>query len=99
MLNELVTSEVLYIDDDITTVPDDPLASLQPEQFVASCMIQKGASTVCQIRVQWSGCSGNILTWEEAEDLHRRFPQSPAWGQEGFRGGGNVRTYRRSLLV
>jgi hypothetical protein len=38
----------------------------------------------------------NLLTWEEAEDLHRRFPKSQSWGQAGFQGGGNVRTYRRA---
>lgn len=34
-----------------------------------------------------------MTTWEEAEDLHHRFPTHPAWGQAGFQGGGNVRTY------
>ncbi|CAD6337171.1 unnamed protein product [Miscanthus lutarioriparius] len=37
-----------------------------------------------------------MTTWEETEDLHRRFPTHPAWGQAGFQGGGNVRTYRRA---
>ena len=37
-----------------------------------------------------------MTTWEEAEDLHHRFPTHLAWGQAGFRGGGNVRTYKRT---
>jgi hypothetical protein len=33
----------------------------------------------------------SLTTWEEAIDLRRRYPTSPAWGQAGFQGGGNVR--------
>jgi len=46
---------------------------------------------VSQILVQWESLPESLSTWEEAEDLHRRFPKCPAWGQAGFRGGGNVR--------
>lgn len=35
------------IEDDITAIPDDPIASIQPSRFMASRMIQKGASTIC----------------------------------------------------
>lgn len=62
-------------------------------------MVRKGASTISQIQVQWSDSPRSMLIWEEIEDLHRRFPTSPARGQVGFRGGGNVRTSRKARRV
>jgi hypothetical protein len=35
------------IEDDITAITDDPIVSIQPSRFMASRMIQKGASTIC----------------------------------------------------
>jgi hypothetical protein len=32
----------------------------------------------------------SLATWEEVEDLRRRFSSSPALGQDGFQGGRNV---------
>jgi hypothetical protein len=29
-------------------------------------------------------------TWEEIDDLRRRYPDALAWGQAGFQGGANV---------
>ena len=54
-------------------------------------MIQKGASTLSQIQVRWSEQAPTLLTWEEATDLRRRFPNHAAWGQPAFQGRGNVR--------
>jgi hypothetical protein len=33
-----------------------------------------------------------MATWEDLEDLLRRFPKEPAWGQAVFQGGGIVST-------
>jgi len=79
------------VEDDISQVPLDPTATLMPIKFIGSRLCQKGASTISQILVQWDSIPDSLTTWEEAEDLHRRFPKCPAWGQAGFRGGGNVR--------
>jgi hypothetical protein len=79
------------IEDDISQVPDEPTRAVSPVQFLSSRMCRKGASTVSQILVQWDAVPASLTTWEEAEDLRRRFPRCPAWGQAGFRGGGNVR--------
>ena len=66
------------IEDDIAAIPDDPMMPIQPTRFVASRMIQKGGSHICQIQVQWIDCPSTLLTWEEAEDLNRCFPRSSA---------------------
>ncbi|XP_066317156.1 uncharacterized protein [Miscanthus floridulus] len=79
------------VEDDITAVPDDPTQQPQPLQFLANRMIQKGASTLSQIQVRWSEQAPTLLTWEEATDLRRRFPNHSAWGQPAFQGRGNVR--------
>jgi hypothetical protein len=85
------------IEDNISQVPDDPTLTVMPVQFLGSRLSRKGASTVSQILVQWDALPESLATWEEAEDLHRRFPKCPAWGQAGFRGGGNVTTKARRL--
>jgi hypothetical protein len=80
------------IEDDITQVPQDPTSEVLLVQFLSSRMCRRGASTVSHILVQWDALPASMATWEEAEDLKRRFPRCPAWGQAGFRGGGNVRS-------
>lgn len=47
---------------------------------------------VSQVLVQWSGQPESLATWEDQDDLKRRFPRAPAWGQAGFQGEGNVST-------
>jgi hypothetical protein len=79
------------VEDDISDIPDDPRAAVQPIHFLATRMVKTGASALSQIKVQWEGYPKSLTTWEEAQDLHRRFPKCAAWGQAAFRGGGNVR--------
>lgn len=44
---------------------------------------RKGSSKlVRQGLIQWSGDEPNASTWEDLEDLHRRFPAAPAWEPE-----------------
>jgi hypothetical protein len=33
-----------------------------------------------------------MAMWENLEDIHRRFPAAPAWGQAGFQRGETVST-------
>ncbi|CAD6253096.1 unnamed protein product [Miscanthus lutarioriparius] len=82
---------LVLIEDDITAVPTDPAEVVHPIEFTDSRMVIKGASAVSQIQVRWSSLPSSLTTWEEVTDLRRRYPTSPAWGQAGFRGGGNVR--------
>jgi hypothetical protein len=50
----------------------------------------KGHHTVAQVLVRWSGLPDTAATWEDLEALCQLFPHAPAWGQEGFQGGGIV---------
>ena len=34
--------------------------------------------------------SDSLATWENLQELHRLFPDAPAWGQAGFQEEGNV---------
>lgn len=81
----------MRVEDDITQVPDDPTSSVVPIKFLSSRLCKKVASTISQILEQWDSLPESLTTWVEAEDLHRRFPEVPAWGQAGFQPGRNVR--------
>lgn len=61
---------------DITDVPMDFDDTLSPLQFQDTRVIQRGASTIAQVHVRWSGCSPTLLTWEEVHDLRRTFPDN-----------------------
>jgi len=78
------------VEEDITLVPTDPEVVVQPVQLTGAGMVLKGASAVAQIQVCWSSQPSSLSTWEEANDLRRRYPANPAWGQAGI-GGGNVK--------
>jgi hypothetical protein len=47
-------------------------------------------TSIAQVLVHWSGLAPENATWEDVNDLKRRFPHAPAWGQAGFQEGGNV---------
>jgi transposase InsO family protein len=61
-----------------------------PEQILDKRWIKKGTTTKCQVLLKWSGMSASLATWECLEEMKRKFPKAPAWGQAGFQGGGNV---------
>lgn len=82
-------------EDDISQVPDDPMTPVTPIQFLDSRSCRLGASSVTQILVRWKDLPSSLTTWEEVEDLHRRYPRCPAWGQAGSQEGGNVKTKTR----
>lgn len=69
------------VESDLDSVPVDPQAVLTPLALLDSRMIQKGASSVAQVQVHWSSLPASMTTWEEVQDLRRRFPTSPTWGQ------------------
>jgi hypothetical protein len=51
-----------------------------------------------QIQVQWSSMPAYLHTWEEVDDLRRRYPGSLAWGQAAFQGGATVRSKARGTV-
>jgi hypothetical protein len=58
-----------------------------PLQVLLRRMHGRGRRMVAQGLVHWSGSTEDQATWEDLDDLHRRFPQAPAWGQAGIQEG------------
>jgi hypothetical protein len=67
----------------------DPLMQI-PFKVLQRRLVRKGASTVSQVLVQWSGSSESLATWEDSEALRQHFPAAPAWGQAVSQDGGIV---------
>jgi hypothetical protein len=63
---------------DLSSVCTDPSQALVPEAFLETRYVMKGGSTVKQFLVQWTGLPASMATWEEVEDLKRRFRKAPA---------------------
>lgn len=53
---------------------------------------QQGPVAVSQVLVQWSGQPESLATWEDVDELKKRFWRPLAWGQAGFQGQENVST-------
>jgi len=73
---------------DLTTISTNPKALLVPEKFLDSKLVQRGSSAATLLLVHWSFLPPELATWEELQDLTRRFPDAPAWGQAGIQAGG-----------
>jgi hypothetical protein len=67
--------------------------AVQPQQIIDERMIKRGSKEVPQVKVQWSGMPPSLQTWESVFAIVNEFPQAPAWGQAGTRGGGSVTTH------
>ena len=63
---------------DLTAISTDPMQLLKPEKILDFRMVQRGASTIKQLLVQWTLLPLELATWEEESDLARRFPDLPA---------------------
>jgi hypothetical protein len=71
-------------------LPDaDPCLQV-PFKVLQRRICRRGASTVSQVLVQWSGMSEELATWEDSEALRQHFPAAPAWGQAVSQGEGIV---------
>jgi hypothetical protein len=46
---------------------------------------QHGVTSIAQVLVHWSGSVPKDANWEDIDDLKRRFPRAPAWGQAAFK--------------
>jgi hypothetical protein len=75
----------------VQTQLPSPLDVLRIPSRVLQCRLrQQGSIAVTQALIQWSGLPESLATWEDVDDLKRRFPRSPAWGQADFQEGGSV---------
>ncbi|KAK8461936.1 hypothetical protein SEVIR_1G118001v4 [Setaria viridis] len=82
------------ISSELPSLPVDSPAPVQPVALLDHRLIQHGSTSVSQVFVQWDCLPAALATWEEITDLHRPFPDAPAWGQAGFCGGGSVMALR-----
>jgi hypothetical protein len=54
--------------------------------------VPRAGSTAKRIRVLWDVLGPKLISCEDEQDLRRRYPEAPTWGQAGGKGGGNVMT-------
>lgn len=59
-----------------------------PEVILSRRVSLRSNRQVNQVLVRWSGISDDMATWEDLDDLKRRFPLAPAWGQAASQEGG-----------
>lgn len=71
-------------------LPDDPPDLQLPEQIISRRWRSLGNSSISEGLVSWSGMPDSLATWENLQELRRRFPEAPAWGQAGFQEEGDV---------
>jgi hypothetical protein len=76
----------------ITSLADVTDMIVQPLQIIERAFIPHGSTTARRIRVRWTGLPEDITSWEDADDLCRRYPHAPAWGQAVLQAEGNVTT-------
>jgi hypothetical protein len=84
----LVPSEVVY--SQLPRIQSTAGTSVVPSQVLDRRFIRKGSKMVEQLLVRWSVDDPHVVTWENAQELRHRFPDSEAWGQASTEGGGDV---------
>jgi hypothetical protein len=78
---------------DTKVLPHLPTAVYQeavPDMVLGTRWRRKAGEPKCQLLIRWQGLPDALATWEDKNDLLLRFPEHPAWGQAGSKGGGNV---------
>jgi len=72
------------------TFPTDVVLPRVPELILQTKSSPNGRSSNKLFLVKWSGWPDTMVTWEDAEDVKRRFSRAPAWGQAVSQEGGDV---------
>jgi hypothetical protein len=70
------------------TIATDPSASILPGQVIDVKDMMFGGKLKQRLLVQWEKQPVSMATWEDADDMKRRYPT--AWGQAVVKGGDNV---------
>jgi hypothetical protein len=84
------------IAEDLGAVSTDPEQGPSPVMILAVRDIMMGGKLKQQVLVQWEHQPSCMSTWEDPENMKRKF--GTAWGQAAAKAGGNVRNLiRRSL--
>ena len=76
---------------DLSSVITDETITILPVGVLESKLVAQAGTVQNLVKIQWSGMSPTLATWEDVADLRRCFPSALAWGQAGSKGGGNVR--------
>ena len=76
---------------DLSSVITDETIPILPVAVLESKLVAQAGTVQNLVKIQCSGMSPTLATWEDAADLRRCFPSALAWGQAGSKGGGNVR--------
>jgi hypothetical protein len=74
----------------LDSVATDPSTEVLPIQVLQAKFVVQGRSMAPRVLVQWSNQPKALATWEEPQEMQRRYPT--AWGQAVDKGGGNVMT-------
>jgi len=65
---------------------------MKPEKWLDTRMIKRGNHLIKQALVKWDALPEELVTWEDEDEIQRRFSgSSPARGQPGCQGRRNVR--------
>ena len=67
----------------IAAITIDPDAAVPPRKIIDHRLVPHAGATTLRVKVQWSGLSSSLATWEDEDDF-RRFPQSIALGSGPF---------------
>jgi hypothetical protein len=71
----------------------DLLQAVQgPQQVLDRRLVKRGNTTHSQVLVQWEGLPPHLATWEDKDDIQRRYDMTTAWGHAVSQGGENVTT-------
>lgn len=87
----------IEVSTDLATVCTDPTDSPIPVAMLDRALKGAGGATSSRVLVQWNSAS-QLISWEDEQDLRRRFPGAPAWGQAASEGGGNVMNHKTILV-
>jgi hypothetical protein len=71
-LKKHIPNEV-EVTQDLTSVCTNPEQILKPEKILNTRLIQRGASTVEQILVQWTTLPASMATWEDKAEILKKF--------------------------
>jgi len=72
--------------------PQMPVSlDVAPVLLLSRALKRVGGACAPRVLVQWNMAS-RLQSWEDEQDLCRRYPDAPAWGQAASAGGGSVMT-------
>jgi len=77
---------------ELDSVSTDPFLDVSPVAVIDHQLIPHAGTVVPRVKIQWTGMTAAMATWEDEADMRRRFPSAPAWGHAGSQGEGSVTT-------